>query len=325
MTHRSSEQIREFLAQHLAWNPPPIVPPKDSKVSNGTRPPSFWDLHLHERLILKEVIYLPSLLDTLAALVDEALAKLDDNNFDLSSPEWQFKFPSPDKIRKAVPDDLASETAVVDYYKMTTASMCCSLAGILELQIPTGILWRKQTDSSSKTKEKIPQKALADGFLEFRLHELKSIFATFSATKQERLEALHNHIRHLAVSEFKNVFAGSRKVMQEIVSLAGKPFPWRKCSQEENKCENTQHIDVNGMLTVTGVSMGFDATETLWSLRDVIRDLPEVVPDKSAFCVDCQTNEYDLEYFNAKTRSADTDEKKAGDIIQQVCRTIFLS
>lgn len=343
----SPDEVRQELVNHLEWNPPKLIEEKCASGSDYTRSPAFWDTHLHEDLILKKIVCLPSLTETLAKLVDDLLTKLkEDGTLDrmYGNPKM---FP-PISLRESFPDARAmkDEASVVNYYAGTTANIYPHIASALEFQTPKArsiLTWtqshrhdngtteanqtpRSPNPSSKASKSpkapskapKIPNtyKAIADGFL--RIDWGKVDLSSLSAEQRRGLEALRKHFANLAVWEFKSVAAGSLKVMQAIAGLAGKPFYWTTCSETGYKCKNSSHLQINGMPKVTRARTGLDATDTPWEIplnANHTEVEEEVVP-------------LNVVYRKGKKRASETTQSsrirsesdvKAYHIVQQVC------
>jgi hypothetical protein len=72
------EGVPEAVEFALNWNPPPLKRPStaagDLPAHVGyTRPAAFYDKHLAPQLILKDVVYLDTLVSSLERTVDQAI------------------------------------------------------------------------------------------------------------------------------------------------------------------------------------------------------------------------------------------------------------
>src|SRR3954468_5908378 len=76
-------QVDPELQALFDWNPPQLTLATDASRSKYSRGPSFYDLHLSENLVLKEVISLPSLHRDIAGVVDAILFSLQRRNIAL--------------------------------------------------------------------------------------------------------------------------------------------------------------------------------------------------------------------------------------------------
>lgn len=294
-------QVRRQIEEYLEWRPPNLADAPGSSFSPNTRPPAYWDMHLSEELILKQVVRLPSLLETLGGIVGDVLAKLRDDGTldDLFRATNLSNIRSP-KMSRYVRD----EAGVVAYYQSTTARISSVLASAFELRLPNwnpifewtispGIAANTASQASKSSKKlnngkrprgprnttlfktaKKPKigleapttsKAVADGFLRFVVEkEFQKRVASLPADKQKELEAIRSHFTNLLIWEFKSLTAGSEETMEAIGVLAGKEFPWTTCSKA-HKCSNASHLELDGMLKVTMVRTGPDSTETPWT------------------------------------------------------------
>lgn len=323
-----------------------------STTSSYTRPPAYWDMHLTEDLILKKIVHMPFLPEALMALVDDAIAELRDADM-LDDLEDVLELLN-DRVA-TVPCVARDEAEVVAFYEKTTGHVCPYVASRLEFGPTTHSLldWtnsrrhggnaepvgesakdtgasKRKTAKGSKEPDDTPvsasAKAVADGFLRFFFSSktFEDDLLNLPPDKQKDFEAIRTHFVNLAVWEFKNLVAGNENTMKAIGALAGKPFCWEKCS-EENLCSNAKHLEMSGRPKVTRVRTGPDATETPWTLSDsivsdmadehILSTVAEISKHKSR-----KRKGKEVSRNTTKTTPAQVpNEVKARWIIQQVC------
>lgn len=142
----------EEIEKLFSWNPPALVPGLGSKkLSTASRPPAYYDKHFSERLLLKRVVHLSSLVPDLLANVDKTLDTVKDrlppvNHFCISAKQREVE-------RKHYSLVASNEKAVTNFYDKYTARYCSSLASMLALHPAASewsdiLLWTQLVSSS---------------------------------------------------------------------------------------------------------------------------------------------------------------------------------
>jgi hypothetical protein len=170
------DSIQDEIDALFSWNPPPLKPDADKKLSASTRPPAFYDKHFFDQLVLCQVKRLPSLVPDLAANVDCALVAASktlppvDRFITARKRERDIWYLNP---------VVRDEKGVADFYHQTTARFCAHIASTLALhpKVSTsewrGLLEWTQSVSSSGY-------AIVDG-------ELQIFPARFNDTRREMI------------------------------------------------------------------------------------------------------------------------------------------
>jgi hypothetical protein len=258
-SHDVSEVHREIEAL-FRWNPPTLIlPPKKSTIK--IRPPAFYDLHFEDRLILRRVTRLPSLVQTLATNVDDmlsaALKTLPSKPPPILSVELR------DEVFTIMDVLAPDEKAVATYYDKTTALYCLPLASAL-LRPMDGFFpilkWRQPGSGGH---------AIMDGQLEIR--DEKGVGEPKKARFQEILASMDPEARHkyeklkrspLATWKFKSLTTGCDAVMDAVRKLD--KFSWTY--SEDPKC---QKLDKYQKLVekIAMIKVGPDARKTPWDFK----------------------------------------------------------
>ena len=264
----SGVPIFNQLEQFWGWHPPILERHAKHTKSKNTRLPSHYDMHLDERLRLKRIVPLPSLLTDLETVADKAVVAAPP---DLLQIKQLNEFPH-EGTRKAamckVSVSMLDEQGVADFYMNTTAKFCAPVASMLGLQHchwQSSLIWDRQTHQRGS--------AIADGFLKINAHvhdDATPLLSPLKPEVQSGLDAIvESKLPHLAVWEFKSLVAGSLNVMQAIDSIKG-PFKWLSCQEEALFLCGTdsKHLTKEGKLTTTGSPMGFDALKPPWDINE---------------------------------------------------------
>ena len=265
MTSTTAE-VRDEIEALFSWNPPHLVPRKktETKTSTATRQPAFYNKHFSERLVVRNVVPLPSLVQDLAKNVDKALdaalgALPPVNAVDFITTQQR----AGDTYR--VPRSVANETAVGDFYLQTTARYCSPVASMLALH-PSFPRWRSflhwmQSPASSGH-------AIMDGQLCFTADtdddlemELRTILTIVDSKVRAVTEEARESMASLATWEIKNLLVGSPEVMAAVRTL-GK-FKWTPCGHKDCK-SIPKHVKEIEKINRTVV--GHDAQAPPWSL-----------------------------------------------------------
>jgi hypothetical protein len=298
------QKLKEFWG----WRPPLLECHPDHTESDQTRAPAHYDTHLHESLILRKIVPLPSLLIDLTNVVDNALRYARPN---LPPINDSSVFLPENRMETLIGMDplMKDEDGVANFYLNTTAKFCAPVASMLGLQHPqwkSSLIWDRQTHQKAS--------AIADGFLKVNT-KVATVGFLRSPLKLEVMNDLQAIAQakflNLAVWEFKNLLAGKIEVMEAIGSRNGS-FDWQACTKADDLCRKKKHLQ-RGRLTTTGSPKGFDAMKTPWDIKK------EISGDQKAKRKRGQDDDGDY------SPNMDMVEEKARYIIQQVTTFIHSS
>ncbi|KAK0490411.1 hypothetical protein IW261DRAFT_11959 [Armillaria novae-zelandiae] len=221
----SGEQVLEHL--FTCW-------PKFTKLpgfegSNGTRDPAQYDMHLHDRLILKDVVFFPDMLDQLADAVafighTEHLPQLSlaDINAPLHPSCIESKLGDKRQFRIGHETTLQAIYPTVQQFSSIAASTL--FAGLKE--------WSNIFQYCDKPISMMPC-ALADGYLSLDGEAIAKAGLPKELDSDLKL-VIKQGLSDFLFWEFKSMNAGSEEVMEAIRHLAGAEFPWVRCPQTRN-------------------------------------------------------------------------------------------
>ncbi|EDR08325.1 uncharacterized protein LACBIDRAFT_327453 [Laccaria bicolor S238N-H82] len=280
----------------FTWSPPSEVDGK-AKISgsSGSRPPRFWDRHLHEKFILKKVHAAPNLATLLGEVADTALKEAQARYSTAICPSQLTKenLTNSDKYTIRLTDD---ELGVQRFYGSSIAPLILSMAHALlghETPLKNFFIW--------KSKCKGQTKAQADGFLTVNNLANQSFALPNELEKYVKLLEEWN-LSNLSLWEFKSLAAGSSDVMEAIQRLpTQKDFPWTGCTTI-SRCESALHK--GGEVTInTGRRTGPDALSPLG-----VASPPET-----------RKRSHDVMSGSADVVNHHVDEVKDGDSDDELC------
>ena len=254
-------EVRREIEALFRWNPPTLIlPPKKNTIKTGL--PAFYYKHFEDRLILRHVTRLPSLVQTLAANVDHMLSAASKTLPSKPSPSMSVERRRSDRATISVraPD----EKAVANYYNLTTALYCPALASALVFHPKSAFLpllnWCQPGSGGH---------AIMDGRLEVK--DEQDVDETHKALFDEILTSMNPEVRQmygklkgppLGTWEFKSVTTGCDAVMDSVRKL-GK-FSWACC--EDPKCKRLgKHQKL--LDEIATIKVGPDAQESTWDFN----------------------------------------------------------
>ena len=253
-------EIRQEIEALFSWNPPRLKPAPlqaDQKPSTSTRPPAYYDKHLSDKLILREVKRLPSLVQDLANNVDAAVVAASET----FPPLKGFITAEQRDIAMGNLDTIVTnEKAVADFYDATTAKFCSPLASTLALHPKAPFSqWRslvRWTQSGARSSYAI----MNGGLLRFigkgdneRLEaERAAIVDTMESEIRRIFEELSERLTPSGTWEIKNA---SAEVMTSVPHMG--QFAWTHC---DGACSTTTRYQKEIMEIVRTV-MGPDARD----------------------------------------------------------------
>lgn len=244
----------KMLADLLDWHPKTLVEKEGG--GPGTRPPAFYDMHLDDELILKNLVYLPSMEKSLKDKVNGYLYSAEGIPIELPLSSGFYDRRRLRGAERDVSSEVLAEADVQSLYMRTTATFLSSVASSLALKLPD---WNNRffTWEATATKSVNRSQAVGDGFLKIQVEDKPKIpSATFKT-----LQTIQKWFPNTAIWEFKNLTAGAKHHLQNIYRLSQQDssFPWVRCPGGH---ECPRHFDKNtGRAAVTGARMGPDAVD----------------------------------------------------------------
>ena len=259
-------EVLEEIRLLFAWNPPRLTlahKPSPKKSSTAARSPAFYDKHFSSRLVVKKVVWLPSLVQDLARNVDKILGALE------TLPPLGDFFTATDRAfdERRFPTVMTDEKAVVEFYCRTTANYCSFVASTLALH-PSFPRWGSLlvwTQSASSSDYAIPDGRLlfieeGDNDVDVSRDERAAIAESMDSRSRAFFEGVRKSKSPLATWEMKNL---TTEVMTAIRDMG--EFSWTFCTA--NDCDtNPKHLRQQELVDLAGQSVGPDAQTTPWSL-----------------------------------------------------------
>lgn len=140
MQRFSHEQILDEISNLLDWNPPSLSPV--ASACPKVAPPScFYYKHLDERLSLKSIIPMPSLISNLSTTVDKVLENIKERKIMLPPLLIGVPFPTSEYCRRnSYNEPITDAYSVAKAYQSTTADHCRLIASMLLLS-PRSPIW----------------------------------------------------------------------------------------------------------------------------------------------------------------------------------------
>lgn len=218
--------------------------------SKATKPPTWFDLHLHEDLRLKRTALLPDFAAQLSQFLD---AYLDRKNAVYATKLEGSLFPSTrDKARSNF-KFTHLESNVVSGVATQTLTGCGIVASTLLFDLPS---WSRVLTSSDRAFRVTQPVARADTFVFPNLAPEHGHNKSLVAADKADVDLLFDcGLQNFLLYEFKNLDAGHLETMKHVLNHNG-DFVWLTCSGP-NHCKHTEHSGAN--LTVTGHEVGPDA------------------------------------------------------------------
>jgi hypothetical protein len=265
-THANNMPSSAGLPPTSAAGPTNTATNNHSRMNTGTRPASFYDKHLSDKLVLKHVKVLDTLVADLAGTVDKAIKNAYQNGIQLPSEQGMLCTGRYIKTKTTYTAmDFLREDGVAEHYNNLTASFCLPVASTLALH-PSCSEWATLL---SWTKEVSRAKfAIADGALKLLKHSThRSRPAWDFVDNDKRVLLAHLPARYpdIAIWEMKSLTVGDETVMGEIwrMGLSSRTFPWTFC--QKGSCEHSE-ADLMRMVGTLAKAPGVDALSPPWSL-----------------------------------------------------------
>ncbi|KAF9556377.1 hypothetical protein CPC08DRAFT_765293 [Agrocybe pediades] len=233
--------------------------------STGTRPPKFYDMHLHKRLRLKEIVLAPDMLQKLTSLCDErvsASSPIDSATVGEIQQDWDDTIFEKNEVKEMMAK-ITDEATLVRYYKhfvgeiITQAVSLILFGHFTELDGPgtsKAILkWCEGTVESGSGQTR----AIADAFVQSRAQEAAEVPDLSKETKEAFQLVQSFQLNNIIPKEFKNTVAGFY-TLEHMHKIVG-PFRYTACQdvedgQKDALCGQPKHLhrDAYGQLIVTG-------------------------------------------------------------------------
>ncbi|PPQ86193.1 hypothetical protein CVT25_006936 [Psilocybe cyanescens] len=249
------DELINFLKSPLA----PFEASKRATKSTKSRHPRFYDLHLHPDLQLRKIVVVEDLPEKLAEICKKFLST------HLVHLTYSARFPfdkhaERDQTKAARPTAIRNESTLASSYHIRFGDPLSDVTSTLVFKRPKWEGVFEYTLFPRETKDM--NFAIPDGFLcvtkEFEATE--KVKKALSKEQQEDIDAIIKHnFHHLALWEFKNLFAGSKETMDGFVALKG-DFTWPTCDSTGTRCGDVRHT-TNNVLSETGRQIGFDAKD----------------------------------------------------------------
>ena len=258
----------EELDAIFSWNPPRLVlvpaQTSDRKPSTSTRKPAFFDLHFSDRLILKHVVRLPSLVQSIARTVDTAL---DATKNALPELSGILRIEVIRQLAGFQECHVRNEKGVSHLYSHTTAVFCPIVASTLALH-PTAPRWMpliRWTEALSSSRH-----AIVDAELTFFQADTskggkqrEEIIQSMESGRRRIVETMRQKALPLMTFEFKSLSAGPVEVMTAVRKLGD--FNWTYCGSLRNPCRIPGHKEIRDM--VDAIVPGPDARHPPWDIQ----------------------------------------------------------
>ncbi|KIM42893.1 hypothetical protein M413DRAFT_125354 [Hebeloma cylindrosporum] len=216
-----------------------------------TRPPHYYDMHLHESLRLKKIVFLDNLPQGFADTFDQSVQGLP-----AGAHQWKKK---PKFDISSIPI-IKNESHITRFYRSQLGGVYGSAASGLRFKKSWEdvFIWSTTPAGSVDRNE-----AIADGFLS--INDDPAVLSRLSKEDQESVQLIDQYgLTNFAVWEFKSLVCGPH-VMKDIPKLEGS-FPWKTCverledDEASSRCKYTNHR-IDGRLIVTGRRTGPDASQ----------------------------------------------------------------
>jgi hypothetical protein len=239
--------IDQELEALFNWNPPPFLLAADASKSKHSRTPSFYNKHLRDNLILKEVMLLPSLHQDIAGVVDLTLSEIRNKGIQLPAKDPDDLFctqKSRARLDYYANQPVKDEASVATFYSKTTVKYCAPVASTLALH-PSAPEWLRALEWHT-----VPSKsgyAIANGVLRilpslkpFLLGErdatgfeqvlLGYIRQNFDDDRWKGLVEVMKRLPDVMTMVIKSLSVSPDDTMHLLKDLSGSKFLWVTCA-----------------------------------------------------------------------------------------------
>ena len=247
----NSDSPASLPSDALSWfctmKPPHLSIPTRHTTSTGTRKPKFHDMHLHESLRLKKIVFLDDLPGTFSRSFDEAVKG---HSSEIQVDSWDGTYDYWESLDQSQMQSIRNEKDLTKFYQQHQGVLYTSIASQLKFKDGSAE-FRWSTDPVNTVPR---SQGIADAFLHI-------CAKTGSAKKNMELIDRFG-FSNLAIWEFKSLMCGPH-AMKDMPKLAG-PFEWKACEErrtheEMSRTCSSQAHRVSGRLVVTGRKTGPDS------------------------------------------------------------------
>ncbi|KAF8954478.1 hypothetical protein BDZ97DRAFT_1928229 [Flammula alnicola] len=271
---------QQALLNTLLESKPHIyVKDPEHTASKGTRPPKFYDLHLHESLQLKKIVLSEDLLPTLSTLCDQHMTLNQGRVLRRNSGRNRLQVLLRRAMNPKNRPPIKNEQCITDDFLRRTGNPCHLVASTLLFELDDWDNVLEWEPTSMRNAH-----GLADGHLFIP----NVIVPTLTEEQQADIKAIKGHLLDtLTVWEFKSLQAADLKVMEGIVRLTTRELTWMTCGSVHGStglrltCGNSsdslfcdKHL-TNHIWSVTGRKTGPDAQQLWWSTSDGLSHIGE--------------------------------------------------
>jgi len=221
--------------------------------SDKTRPPAFFDMHLHKNLRLEKIVFLRHLPKVLSEVCDDLLKNISDDD-PREAPSLIF----PDQERKVKNE----ETLAMEYNAYVAPHQAVASQLLFNTPGADDVLLLKVKSKDQR------QTAIADSFLYLN----PPCDGSLSKEHQGNIDLLEKYqLQNILVYEFKSLLCGPDVV--EALKTFGGDFTWCTCQERSfedepsPRCSNKIHR-INGRPMATGRKTGPDSA----MVKDIIAE-----------------------------------------------------
>jgi hypothetical protein len=261
-------RIDPDLQALLDWVPRRLTKAPEGSASKASRKPSFYDKHLSDRVVLKHVKLMDSLVYDIATNVDRILDEVRRNGDRLPPYAEEMSAKQLFKSHMSKKTEMVNELAVTQLYMATTATYCTPAASLLafypRLKTWTPVLFWTMASSNRHF-------AITDGTLQFlnpsedaddeRARQyIRELWDSLGEEMETLLRNVMKRFKDLAIWEIKSLTVSDDDVMRGIKREAHTDilFPWVRCKGATG-CQPTKH-------TIVDPSVGPDGDDHPWKL-----------------------------------------------------------
>ncbi len=215
-------------------------------------------MHLHSRLILKDIVSFPDLFDELSRVVDSKIEEFISNSATKSLPRVSAASPL---SKNRISDVVGHSKSWIIGHEVELQTAYPRLEQYPTLVASTLVAGLKQWSSIFHYGEKPRVSttcAIADGYLSLNKSAINT--AKIPVTLKDKLQlVIEQDLSDFLFWEFKSMNSGRRGVMLAIEHMIGSEFPWVSCPRSRSCGSRFCHKKDNRFrFTVTGFKTGVD-------------------------------------------------------------------
>ncbi|SJL01255.1 uncharacterized protein ARMOST_04573 [Armillaria ostoyae] len=256
----ASDKSGADALEHLFTRRPTFTKLPGFKGSRDTRGPAHYDMHLHPRLILKDIVSFPDMLDQLSGVVDSKIQEFISKSATKSLPRISVTSALRKDSVSEVVDNPDSESWVIGH-EVELQRAYPRLEQYPTLVASTLVAGLKQWSSIFRYDDKPRVSttcAVADGYLSLNKSAINT--ANIPVTLKDKLQlVIEQDLSDFLLWEFKSMNAGRRGVMLAISHITGSEFSWVSCPRSKSCFSQSCHKKENRFrFAVTGFKTGVD-------------------------------------------------------------------